>query len=128
MKQHFHCISRFSVAKRSSDHRAHFWLLADEERYFYHQLLINDGNDTPTGTVTISIQLTAAEGQSRKSELYPHIWHRLVRNHQFLLHRLHALSALNDIKTGHLIFGDPLNGNKLLPPFKFHFVSFQFFS
>ena len=50
------CFYRFSVAKRSNDERAHFWLLVDEERYFYY-----DGYNpgaTPTGTATINIQLT----------------------------------------------------------------------
>ena len=51
-------IFRFSVAKRSNAGRAHFWLLLDEERYFY---LDSYENYVPTGTATINLQLTAGQ-------------------------------------------------------------------
>ena len=61
MKQYFLCISRFSVAKRSNDGRANFWLLIDEDRYLYFDVNIFDGGSAPTGTTAINIQLTAGQ-------------------------------------------------------------------
>ena len=46
------------MAKRSNAGRAHFWLLLDEQRYFY---LDSYENYVPTGTVTINLQLTAGQ-------------------------------------------------------------------
>ena len=57
----YYDIFRFSIAKRSNDGRAHFWLLIDEERYFYFNIALDGGSTAPTGTATINIQLTAGQ-------------------------------------------------------------------
>ena len=46
--------------KRSNDSTCHFWLLIDEERYVY-SAIYTYGGGTPTGTVTINLELTAGQ-------------------------------------------------------------------
>ena len=60
MKNHLlHLIfSRFFIANRSDDGRAHFWLLIDEERYFY---LENYTTYSESVTTTINVELTAGQ-------------------------------------------------------------------
>ena len=50
-----HFICRFSVAKRSSDSHACFWITIDDKPYYYNDL--NTIGILPTGTVTINIGL-----------------------------------------------------------------------